>query len=189
MELGSTPSQTIGPFFAILLPLGSSELVPPGTAGAIRIKGRVFDGLGAPVTDAMLETWHAAPSGRYAHPEDRREDVKAAPAGFQGFGRCMTDSSGRFALLTLKPGPLPGTDERLQAPHINVSVFARGLLKRLVTRIYFDDEPRANASDPVLAAIADPAIRSTLIASSETGGTYRFDLHLQGEKETAFFAV
>jgi protocatechuate 3,4-dioxygenase alpha subunit len=185
MTHGTTPSQTVGPFFAFALPYeGGDRLVPGDAQGAIRIAGTVRDGAGAPVADALLETWQADAAGRYAHPEDDRE---AAP-GFTGFGRAATDEAGRFAFTTIKPGRVPGPDGRPQAPHIAVSVFARGLLQRLVTRIYFPDEEAANAADPVLTAVADPAARATLIAVPEDGGL-RFDIHLQGERETAFFAV
>ena len=117
-------------------------------------------------------------------------DAFVAPLedGFTGFGRCATDAEGRFEFVTVKPGPVPGPDDRLQAPHIDVSVFARGLLNRLVTRIYFPDEAEANAGDPVLALIEDEAERQTLIAGQEDGAL-RFDIRLQGEGETAFFAI
>jgi protocatechuate 3,4-dioxygenase, alpha subunit len=186
VTLGVTPSQTVGPFFAICLPWDDAPLaVPEGTPGAIRIGGLVLDGAGAPVPDAMIETWQADPDGRFAHPDDPRG--AAAWAGFRGFGRCGTDDDGRWSILTLKPGPVPGPDGTPQAPHIAVSVFARGLLVRLATRIYFADEPQANAGDPILAAVP-PDARDTLIAVP-TGDGYRFDIHLQGERETAFLAV
>lgn len=179
MGLPTTPSQTIGPFFALLQPLGTNELVPPGDPGAIRIVGRVFDGAGTVVPDAMLEIWQADDAGE--HPD-------STSSGFRGFGRCMTDAEGRFSFVTLKPGRVPGSDERLQAPHISLGIFARGLLKRLNTRVYFPDEPSANASDPILSAIPDPGVRQTLIAAATGPHAYTFDIHLQGESETAFFA-
>jgi protocatechuate 3,4-dioxygenase alpha subunit len=179
-----TPSQTIGPFFGFALPYdGGPDLVSPGAPGAVRIEGVVRDGAGAPVHDALIELWQANRAGRYAHPGDTREQLALEP-GFTGFGRCPTDTEGGFAFTTVKPGPLPG-----HAPHIDVSVFARGLLKRLVTRIYFPDEPEANAADPVLAAVADPAARATLIAAAAGDEVLRFDIHLQGDRETAFFAL
>jgi protocatechuate 3,4-dioxygenase, alpha subunit len=194
--LGSTPSQTVGPFFAIGLPWPDGPLVvPAGTPGAVRVAGRVLDGAGAPVPDALVETWQADPAGRFAHPDDprgpagRRSPAAApgAPAGFRGFGRCPTDPQGRYWILTVKPGPLPalGQGGATQAPHLDVSVFARGLLGRLVTRVYFPDEPDANAADPVLAGL-DPAGRATLVAAPADGG-YRFDIRLQGDRETVFF--
>jgi protocatechuate 3,4-dioxygenase alpha subunit len=168
-----TPSQTIGPFFAILLPLGSDELVDPKRDDAITLAGRVYDGAGAPVVDALLEMWQADGNGKYA--------------SRGGFGRYMTDAAGGFRFVTSKPGRVEGTDERLQAPHVSVSLFARGLLKRLATRVYFEDEP-SNEKDPVLLTVAEGR-RSTLVARRDGAGVYRFDIHLQGENETVFFAV
>jgi protocatechuate 3,4-dioxygenase alpha subunit len=181
-----TPSQTVGPFFAIALPwAGTAEVAPPGTAGAVRIRGRVLDGAGAPVPDALLETWQADPAGRFDHPDDPRG---AGALGFGGFGQCATGADGGFSLLTVKPGALPAPGGGVEAPHLDVSVFARGLLTRLVTRIYFPDEAEANAADPVLRSIADPAARATLIAVAEEGGL-RFDIRLQGDDETVFFEL
>jgi protocatechuate 3,4-dioxygenase, alpha subunit len=183
-----TPSQTIGPFLHIELPYENEEqLVPPNHPGAIRLLGTVTDGQGDPVDDALIEIWQANQAGRYAHPEDTRDDIPLED-GFTGFGRCATDSEGRFEFLTVKPGAVPGPDGRPQAPHIDVSVFARGLLNRLVTRIYFPDEGEANASDPVLSLIEDEAGRRTLIAEQDDG-SMRFDIRLQGEGETTFFVV
>jgi protocatechuate 3,4-dioxygenase, alpha subunit len=183
-----TPSQTIGPFLHIEVPYGGEEqLVEPNHPGAIRLLGRVTDGDGEAVDDALVEIWQANAAGRYAHPEDDRNDVPLED-GFTGFGRCATDSEGRFEFLTVKPGPVPGPDDRRQAPHIDVSVFARGLLNRLVTRIYFPDEADANAEDPVLSLIEDEAERRTLIARQEDGAL-RFDIRLQGDGETTFFAI
>ena len=182
----ATPSQTIGPFFHFaLLDRDHSELVPPDHPEAVRIEGTVYDGAGEPVPDAMVEIWQADPSGRYDHPIDHREGPP--PGGFSGFGRCGTDAGGNFSFVTLKPGPVPDPDGcPLQAPHVAVSIFARGLLKRLVTRIYFPDEREANARDPVLSSIGDPDLRRTLVAGGE-GGALRFDVRLQGEGQTAFF--
>jgi protocatechuate 3,4-dioxygenase alpha subunit len=184
VSLGTTPSQTVGPFFALGLPWPDGpQVVPEDTDGAIRISGRVFDGAGEPVPDGLIETWQADPQGRFDHPDDPR----GAVAGFRGFGRCATDAEGRWAITTLKPGRVPAPDGAGQAPHIAVSIFARGLLKRVVTRIYFADEPEANAADPVLARL-DDARRATLIAAPVDGG-YAIDFHLQGARETAFFWV
>ena len=183
----ATPAQTIGPFFHFaLLERDRTELVPPDHPSAIRIEGTVYDGAGEPVPDAMVEIWQADPSGRYGHPTDDREGPPARD--FAGFGRCGTDADGNFSFVTLKPGPVRGPDggEPWQAPHVAVSVFARGLLKRLVTRIYFPDEGEANASDPVLSSVEDPEIRRTLVAD-ESGDALRFDVRLQGERQTAFF--
>ncbi|HEV7466686.1 MAG TPA: protocatechuate 3,4-dioxygenase subunit alpha [Candidatus Dormibacteraeota bacterium] len=181
-----TPSQTVGPFFAVALPwAGGAEVVPPGTPGAVRIRGRVLDGTGEPVADALVETWQADPGGGFDHPDDPRGP---AAAGFGGFSQCATGAGGEFGILTVKPGPLPAPGGGLEAPHLDVSVFARGLLARLVTRIYFPDEAGANAADPVLRGIADPAARATLVAVAEPGGL-RFDIHLQGSDETVFFEL
>jgi protocatechuate 3,4-dioxygenase, alpha subunit len=180
-----TPSQTVGPFFGIGLPdEGQSELVPPDHPDALRLVGTVMDGAGEPVSDALIELWQANGEGRYAHPEDAREDVPLDP-GFSGFGRCATDESGAYGFVTVKPGPVPHPSGGMQAPHIDVSVFARGLLKRVVTRIYFPDEREANKSDPVLASV-EPERRASLVAR-EDDGALRFDIHLQGDPETPFF--
>ncbi len=185
---GITPSQTVGPFFHFsLLKEDYSRLVGSDHPSAIRIEGTVYDGTGEVVPDAMLEIWQANSAGRYAHPEDSREGL-SLEEGFSGFGRCGTDSEGRFTFITIKPGPVPGPEGKMQAPHILVSVFARGLLKRLTTRIYFPEEEEANSEDPVLALIEDPEMKKTLIAHPIEGG-YRFDVHLQGESQTAFFDV
>jgi len=180
-----TPSQTVGPFFGFALPWADGPyVVPAGTPGAIRIAGMVTDGAGAPLDDALIETWQADPDGRFAHPDDPRGP---AGEGFRGFGRCGTDADGGFFIVTVKPGPVPCA-AGLQAPHIDVSVFARGLLQRVVTRIYFSDEAERNAADPVLAGLPEGADASTLVARAGADG-YRFDVHLQGEHETVFFAV
>jgi protocatechuate 3,4-dioxygenase alpha subunit len=182
---GTTPSQTVGPFFAIALPWPDGPwVVPEGTEGAIWLRGRVLDGAGDPVPDAVVETWQADPEGRFDHPDDPR----GAVGGFRGFGRSPTDADGEWAILTLKPGPVPGPDGAPQAPHIAVTVLARGLLNRVVTRIYFADEAAANAADPILAALADDPARATLLAQPSADG-YRFDVHLQGPDETLFFTV
>jgi protocatechuate 3,4-dioxygenase alpha subunit len=157
-ERAPTPSQTVGPFFGFALPFdGDAE----GATGpdAIRITGQVFDGDGAPVVDAMLEIWHG-----------------------ETFARCGTDGSGRYGVTVAKPRPTS-----TGAPHLEMTVFARGLLRQLATRIYFPDEEAANATDPVLAH-ADPARRATLIARRE-GDSLRFDVRLQGPGETVFFAL
>jgi protocatechuate 3,4-dioxygenase alpha subunit len=133
----------------------------------------------------MVEIWQADREGRYDSPTDDRDDLDE---DFSGFGRSGTDESGEFSFWTLKPGPVPGPDGQVQAPHVMVSVFARGLLKRLVTRIYFPDEEEANAGDPVLSSIEDQELRSTLIARDE-GDSLRFDIHLQGDGQTAFFEL
>jgi protocatechuate 3,4-dioxygenase, alpha subunit len=178
----ATPSQTVGPFFAVgLLWPDGPLVVPDGTPGSFRLTGRLLDGAGDPVPDALVETWQADPEGRFPRPGD------PGGRGFRGFGRCPTDAEGRFWVQTVKPGPVPGPGGALQAPHLDVSIFARGLLRQAVTRVYFADEPAANAADPVLAALPDPA-RATLLAGPVAGG-YHLDVHLQGEHATVFFAV
>lgn len=179
MSLGSTPSQTVGPYLSIGLTWEDGPtVVDEGTPGAVWIRGVVADGEGTPVPDALIETWQADPHGRFDHPDDPR----GAQPGFRGFGRCPTNDDGEYGILTQVPGALPG-----EAPHINVSVFARGMLHRVVTRIYFPDNADANAADEVLASVPE-ARRDTLIAT-RTGDGYRFDVRLQGEGETVFFDV
>ena len=180
----TTPSQTVGPFFEYALPYeGGKRLVTPGDPDAIRIVGRVFDGDGQPVDDALLEIWQANRAGRYRHPEDTREELPLED-GFTGFGRCATDAEGRFEFVTVKPGAADG-----QAPHISVCVLARGLLKQLYTRIYLPDAADANAADPLLASIADDRVRATLIAEPRGERALGFDIHLQGKRETVFLDV
>jgi protocatechuate 3,4-dioxygenase alpha subunit len=190
-----TPAQTVGPFLAIGLPWPDGPfVVPEGTPGAITISGLVLDGAGEPVPDALIETWQAGPDGRFTHPDDPRgePDQPGTWPRFRGFGRCPTDAAGSYRIVTLRPGALPSPDGGTEAPHLDVSVFARGLLDRVVTRIYFADESEANAADPVLAAIGDPQRAATLIAAAEHGkppGAFRFDIRLQGGRETVFFDV
>jgi len=187
MALPPTPSQTIGPFFHLSLPYPSGErLVPPADPDAVRIVGTVFDGAGEPVPDALVEVWQANRAGRYAHPEDTR-DEPPLEGGFTGFGRCPTDDEGRYEFVTVKPGAVPGPGGRPQAPHVMVTIFARGLLRQLVTRVYFPDEVEANAADPILASVGDAA-RSTLI-SRQSDDALEFDIHLQGDRQTVFFDV
>jgi protocatechuate 3,4-dioxygenase, alpha subunit len=174
--LGLTPSQTVGPFFDVGLPWpGGPFVVPDATPGAFWLRGRVVDGAGDPVPDALIETWQADEGGEYGRP------------GFRGFARCGTDSDGRYAVHTVKPGPVPGPEGSRQAPHLTMSVFARGLLDRVVTRVYFADEEDANVADPILATV-DEAGRATLVARLAPDG-YVFDIRLQGEHETVFFAI
>ena len=183
-----TPSQTVGPYLSIGL-LGDSigsSLVSPDDPRAIRIRGRLLDGAGDPVPDGMVEIWQANAAGRYASPADTRDDV-SLEEGFQGFGRSGTADDGWFEFVTAKPGTVPMEDGRTQAPHVVVGVFARGLLKRLVTRLYFPDEEEANAEDPVLSGLEENE-RATLIAQAEDGGL-RFDIRLQGDGQTTFFLV
>ncbi|PRX47196.1 protocatechuate 3,4-dioxygenase alpha subunit [Prauserella shujinwangii] len=178
-RLGSTPSQTVGPYLSLGLPWPDGPaVVEDGTPGAVWIRGTIIDGAGTPVPDALVETWQADPNGRFDHPDDPR----GAQPGFRGFGRCPTDDNGEYAIRTVLPGALPD-----EAPHIDVSVFARGLLHRVVTRVYFPDHADAHADDPVLAAVPEER-RHTLIATRTEDG-YRFDVRLQGAGETVFFDV
>jgi protocatechuate 3,4-dioxygenase alpha subunit len=187
-ELALTPSQTTGPYLEIGLLGGpiSNELVVDSDPRAIRICGVLLDGAGDAVRDGMVEIWQANAAGRYAHPADDRDDIPLED-GFTGFGRSGTDDSGRFDFVTVKPGRVPWADGRLQAPHLLVGVFARGLLKRVATRLYFPDEEAANAEDPVLMGL-EPEERATLVARAEDGAL-RFDIVLQGAGQTTFFAV
>jgi protocatechuate 3,4-dioxygenase, alpha subunit len=190
---GITPSQTVGPYFAIALtpgdydwaPTVGNNLVTPDASGErIAIEGRVLDGDAKPVDDAMVEIWQADGAGRYAHPGDARANPNAA---FKGFGRAGTDESGRYRFDTVKPGVVPGPNGS-QAPHVLLAVFARGMLRHFFTRLYFSDEA-GNDADPILRLVP-PERRATLIARREDGGThavYRFDIRLQGENETVFF--
>jgi protocatechuate 3,4-dioxygenase, alpha subunit len=185
MALQLTPSQTVGPYYSIGLTWEDGGfVVPEGTPGAFWIRGRVFDGEGELVPDAIVESWQADPEGRYNHPDDPRG---AEASDFRGFARAPTIPHGSFEIHTVKPGSVPGPDGSTQAPHLEVSVFARGLLNRVVTRIYFADEQERNAHDPVLQSVPEER-RGTLLAQP-AGDGYRFDVHLQGEGETVFFAI
>jgi len=187
MILRATTSQTVGPFFSIgLSRLKRDDLVGAGAIGErVTIAGRMLDGDGEPVPDGLIETWQANAQGRYAHPED--DQIKSLERGFMGFGRIITDDNGGFRFTTIKPGPVPGPGGKTQAPHIAVSVFARGLEKRLVTRIYFPDEP-ANSRDFVLGLV-ESARRKTLIAKKVAGesAALEWNVILQGPGETVFF--
>jgi len=191
-QLTPTPSQTVGPFFHLGLDRPEwSDLTRGNPAGErIAIEGRVVDGDGAPVPDAMIELWQANAAGRYNHPEDRQDDKPLDP-NFRGFGRVATDAKGRFRVVTIKPGPVPGRGNALQAPHITLAVFARGMLVHLYTRIYFADDPR-NAADPLLSSIEDAGVRGTLLARPARTGNppvWHFNIVLQGDNETAFLDI
>ncbi len=184
-----TPSQTVGPFFhdGLLRDENSNVLAGPGVEGhRIVIEGRVTDGEGQPVDDALVEIWQANAHGRYRHPADDRD--LPLDRDFLGWGRSGTDADGMFRFETIRPGRVPHPEGGQQAPHIVVTVQARGMLDRLVTRLYFSDED-ANDSDPVLRVLPDDR-RATLVADRVDSGdvpTYRFDIRLQGEGETVFF--
>jgi protocatechuate 3,4-dioxygenase alpha subunit len=187
-DFGITPAQTAGPFLRIglLRHLIGSEVVDPADPRAIHIRGRLTDAAGDGVPDGMVETWQANAAGRYRHPADDRAEPPLED-GFLGFGRSGTEDDGRFEIVTVKPGRVPWPEGGLQAPHIEVVVFARGLLKHAVTRLYFPDEAEANVEDPVLSRLR-PDQRDTLVAAAEDGGL-RFDIRLQGPAHTTFFAV
>jgi protocatechuate 3,4-dioxygenase alpha subunit len=183
----TTPSQTVGPYFAIGLPWPQGpNAVPPDTPGAITITGTVYDGDGEPVPDHLIETWQADPDGRFADLHD--QGGVSELESFRGFARYgVEDGDGTYEIVTVKPGAVPAAGRSLQAPHIDVSVFARGMLNRCVTRIYFADEQPANDADPVLARV--PAVRRETLIAQPTADGYRFDIRLQGPGETVFFAI
>lgn len=185
MSLRASTSQTIGPFLRIGLEwMVIEDLAPQGVAGErVRIEGRVIDGDGKPVNDAAVEIWQANSLGKYASPEDTQD--KPVEKDFRGYGRSLTDEAGSFRFRTIKPGRVPGNGGKLQAPHLVVTIFMRGLLKQLLTRVYFPDDP-ANADDPVLSLV--PAERrSALIARKRGDGALEWDVVLQGKNETVFF--
>jgi len=185
MSLRTTASQTVGPYLHIGLTwLVSDHLLGPEVTGdPVTIAGRITDADGKAVDDALVEIWQANAHGRYNHPDDTR-NLPLEP-GFRGFGRVPTDAAGGFRFTTLKPGPVPAADGGLQAPHVNVIIFMRGMLKHLRTRLYFPDEP-ANAIDPVLSSV--PAERrGTLIAKPRGNGALEWNVVLQGRDETVFF--
>ena len=181
-----TASQTVGPFFrggmALVAPLGAGGI--PGER--IVIGGRLLDAAGAGVSDGVVETWQANSRGKYAHPADGQD--KQTTPGFTGFGRTFTGADGAFRIETIRPGAVPWLQAGQQAPHLNVLVFARGLLRHLVTRVYFQDDPLL-AADPVLRLVRDAPRRETLIARQDGSrpGGYRWDIVLQGARETVFF--
>ena len=185
MSLHATTSQTIGPYLRIGLEwMVIEDLAAAGVAGErVSIAGSIVDGEGKPVNDAALEIWQANSHGRYASPVDTQD--KPLDAAFRGYGRSLTGEAGEFRFRTIKPGRVPGPQGRLQAPHLCVTIFMRGLLKQLLTRMYFPDEP-GNGEDPVLALV--PAERrDTLIARRRPDGTLEWKVVLQGAGETVFF--
>ena len=186
----STPFQTIGPFFnPRMLRPGDNDLTRAGANGTkaagdvIDIGGCVMQADGTPINCALVEIWQADAEGRYAGASG---EAGSRDAGFKGFGRALTRHDGRYSFRTVKPGSVAGPGNAPQAPHILVSVFAAGLLRRVVTRIYFPDEP-LNESDPVLGTVDDPAARETLFAVPQGDRSYSFDIVLRGERQTAFF--
>ena len=185
MSLRASTSQTIGPYLRIGLEwMVIEDLAPPGVAGdRVRLEGRVVDADGKPVNDAAVEIWQANRQGKYASPEDTQ--AQPVEKAFRGYGRSLTDDAGAFRFRTIKPGRVPGPEGKLQAPHLTVTIFMRGLLKQLQTRIYFPDDP-ANADDPVLNLV--PAERrATLVAKKRADGALEWNVVLQGKNETVFF--
>ena len=184
-RLDPTPAQTVGPFFGYALPFaGGPDAAPVGHPDAITVYGCVYDGAGDPIPDALLEFWQAAPDGSLAGAPGsvRRDQTNGAVLGrdhvrFTGFARVPTDADGRYAIRTLRPGPIGRS-----APYLSVCVFARGLLHHLFTRVYFADFAEANAADPLLASL-DPDRRATLVAHREPGLGHRFDVRLQRHEE------
>jgi len=185
VSLRASTSQTIGPYLRIGLEwMVIEDLAPPGVAGdRVRLEGRVVDADGKPVNDAAVEIWQANSQGKYASPEDMQ--AQPVEKAFRGYGRSLTDDAGAFRFRTIKPGRVPGPEGKLQAPHLTVTIFMRGLLKQLQTRIYFPDDP-ANADDPVLNLV--PAERrATLVAKKRADGALEWNVVLQGKNETVFF--
>ena len=187
MSLPVTTSQTVGPFFRIGLDrLNCADIAAPNAPGEhVVIEGEVLDGDGVPVPDAVIEIWQANSFGKYENPDDHQN--KPTQEGFRGYGRVATSDDGTFCFRTIKPGPVPGPDRTTQAAHLVVSVFMRGLLKRLVTRMYFPGDLE-QAHDPVLALV-EPERRRTLIAIEDPKdqGSLHWDIILQGPQETVFF--
>lgn len=186
MSLFTTPSQTVGPYLRIgFLPLVVDAVAPPEVPGdRVTIRGRIVDGDGKPINDGVLEIWQADAGGKYAHPDDGQKAV--AGNAFRGFGRILTDRLGEFEFTTIKPGPVPGPDGARQAPHLAVTIFMRGMLRHLFTRMYFPDDP-LNHTDPLLQRV--PAERrATLIAVPGAGkSTLVWNIVSQGAGETVFF--
>jgi protocatechuate 3,4-dioxygenase, alpha subunit len=187
VSLITTSSQTVGPYVKIgFEALVVEDLAPAGAAGErVTLRGRVFDGDGQPVNDGVVEIWQANAKGKYAHPEDDQD--KPIDKAFRGFGRSLTRTDGSYRFATIKPGRVPGPGGALQAPHIVVTVFMRGMLKQLITRVYFPDDP-ANAEDPVLKLVP-PERRATLMAKPVAGekGALEWNIVVQGKDETIFF--
>lgn len=185
MKLIASGSQTVGPYLHIGLTwLNTARIAGPGTRGErVTIQGRLLDGDGKGVPDGLVEIWQANAAGKYAHPVDRQR--KALQRGFRGFGRIPTDANGRFRFSTVKPGQVPGPRGKPQAPHLNVTIFMRGLLKQLSTRLYFPGDP-ANAQDPVMQRVP-AARRGTLVARRKSTGVLEWNIVLQGRNETVFF--
>ena len=184
MSLFATGSQTVGPYLHIGLNwLVTRDIAGKGIKGErVVVQGRLIDGNGVGVNDGLIEIWQANAEGKYAHPEDTQK--KLLEKGWRGFGRIPTDAKGGFRFTTIKPGRVPAPDGSLQAPHLVVSVFMRGMLKQLATRIYFPDEGAANAGDPVLKLV--PAARRATLLPRKKGKVLEWNIVLQGKNETVF---
>lgn len=186
MSLQATTWQTVGPYFRIgLARLFNADIAGENVQGErIAVQGRVLDGDGVPVSDAMIEVWQANAAGKYAHPEDTQD--KPLEQGFRGFGRIPTDDNGYFRFTTIKPGPVPGPEGFVQAPHLVIGLTMRGLLRGLVTRAYFEHEP-LNQADPILQLV-EPARRDTLMLqrSPQHANLFLWQIRMQGERETVF---
>ena len=187
MSLQATTWQTVGPFFRIGMErLFQNDIAGEGVQGdRVAIEGRVLDGDGIPIPDCIIEIWQANAAGKYAHPADAQD--KPLEQGFLGFGRIPTDDAGAFRFTTIKPGPVPGPAGKEQAPHLVVGVMMRGLLRGLVTRAYFPDEPLLGA-DPILQLV-EPARRKTLVLqrSADHADLFHWEIRMQGDGETVFF--
>ncbi|NKR52811.1 protocatechuate 3,4-dioxygenase subunit alpha [Rhodococcus hoagii] len=189
---GVTPSQTVGPYWHIGLPWADGpDVVAPGTPERITLRITVIDGDRVPVADAMVETWQADAVGRFAHPDDPRGAAAPTPAGFRGFGRAGADETGTAVIHTVKPGALPAENDTVEAPHVNLGIFARGMLERLYTRLYFPEDTQARTGDPVLLALPESQ-RPKLIASRTDDG-YSLTVYVQDSDpdgvETPFFEL
>jgi protocatechuate 3,4-dioxygenase, alpha subunit len=184
VSLFATGSQTVGPYLHIGLDwLNTRDIAGKGIAGErISVQGRLVDGQGVGVNDGLIEIWQANAAGKYAHPEDKQS--KPLEKGWRGFGRIPTDAKGGFRFTTIKPGRVPAPGGGLQAPHLVVSVFMRGLLKQLATRIYFPDEAPANSEDPILQLV--PAARRATLIAKKKGKALEWNIVLQGKNETVF---
>ncbi|MBY8861043.1 protocatechuate 3,4-dioxygenase subunit alpha [Nocardia sp. CA2R105] len=192
VAFGPTPSQTVGPYWHIGLPWADGPAAAPeGTPGRITVRFTVLDGAREPVADVMVETWQADAEGRFTHPDDPRGAVPPVPEGFRGFTRAAGDSTGTATIHTIKPGALPAEQDQVEAPHIDVSIFSRGMLDRAVTRLYFPEDTTAHAGDPVLAALPETQRRKLIAERTDDG--YAMTIHLQDSDpdgvETPFFLV
>ncbi|BCN45157.1 protocatechuate 3,4-dioxygenase subunit alpha [Prescottella equi] len=189
---GVTPSQTVGPYWHIGLPWADGpDVVAPGTPERITLRITVIDGNRVPVADAMVETWQADAVGRFAHPDDPRGAAAPTPAGFRGFGRAGADETGTAVIHTVKPGALPAENDTVEAPHVNLGIFARGMLERLYTRLYFPEDTQAHTGDPVLLAL--PESQRTKLIASRTDDGYSLTVYVQDSDpdgvETPFFEL